>query len=386
MNKLKGFLDEKLLPFFKKGFAACSGFLREKLAPAFKKGFAACSGFLREKLAPAFKKGFAACSGFLREKVFPRIADDLRRHHVVYLRTLCGLLALVLVLSVSSAISPRTARADMLSSERVLFSNEITAFDLSDAVALDTYVSTDEAMSAAEIPEVSVTSYAPAVVRPDAAPFELISEAPYAESAGGPLVIEVGSANYQYQYGSVGWLNIPGTTINNAVMQARNNDYYLTHNEYGGYSSYGCYFADYECTFGPRSALSGNTVIYGHHFDTGVGDAPNNIKFGQLFKYRDPSFGLSHPYIYFSTASERMTWQVFAVFYVNLNVDRQVNIVRGDPYSLASYGLGRSMYHFGTSVSPGDKILTLYTCSFRDGTFASGRSANIRFIVMAKLI
>ena len=81
-----------------------------------------------------------------------------------------------------------------------------------------------------------------------------------------------------------------------------------------------------------------------------------------------------------------MTWQVFAVFYVNLATDRQVNIVRGDASSLANYGISRSMFNFGVSVNPGDKILTLYTCSYRDGSYRSGRSANIRFIVMAKLI
>ena len=247
-------------------------------------------------------------------------------------------------------------------------------------VPIDVYSAAEDTMELAAKPEILLESYSPELARPDKSPFVLINEAPAAPD------IVVGAANYQYQYGSIGWLNIPGTSINNAVMQARNNDYYLYRTETGAPSSYGCYFADYECTFGPRSALSNNTVIYGHHIDTGIGDAPNGIRFGQLFNYRNSSFAYTHPYIYFSTASEKMTWQVFAVFYVNLNSDRQVNIVRGDASSLANYGISRSMYNFGVSVGPGDKILTLYTCSYRDGSFRSGRSANIRFIVMAKLV
>ena len=58
--------------------------------------------FFSEKLAPFFKK------------LFRRAADDMKSYHIYYLRTLCGVLALVLVLSVSSAISMRTARADAL--------------------------------------------------------------------------------------------------------------------------------------------------------------------------------------------------------------------------------------------------------------------------------
>ncbi len=292
------------------------------------------------------------------------------------------------------ALSANSGSVQAAMSSPVLFSGDLAAAEVAldglagdvslstgdTPVPIDAYTAAADTMEAVAPPEISIESYSPELSRPEESPFVLINEAPKS------LDIVTGSANYQYQYGSVGWLNIPGTAINNAVMQARDNDYYLYRTESGAPSSFGCYFADYECTFGPRSALAGNTVIYGHHIDTGIGDAPNGIRFGQLFNYKNSAFAYSHPYIYFSTASERMTWQVFAVFYVNLNTDRQVNIVRGDASSLANYGISRSMYNFGVSVAPGDKILTLYTCSYRDGSYRSGRSANIRFIVMAKLV
>ena len=37
----------------------------------------------------------------------------------------------------------------------------------------------------------------------------------------------------QYMEGQVGWLTVEGTEIDNAVMQAGDNDYYLRRNEYG---------------------------------------------------------------------------------------------------------------------------------------------------------
>ncbi|MEG1579311.1 MAG: class B sortase, partial [Oscillospiraceae bacterium] len=41
------------------------------------------------------------------------------------------------------------------------------------------------------------------------------------------------------------WLQIPGTEIDNVVMQTSDNDYYLSHDEKKEKSRWGCYFADY---------------------------------------------------------------------------------------------------------------------------------------------
>ena len=62
--------------------------------------------------------------------------------------------------------------------------------------------------------------------------------------------------------GQVGRLTVEGTEIDNAVMQAGDNDYYLRRNEYGEDDVWGCYFMDYAC-----SPSSLNLVIYGHSLD-----------------------------------------------------------------------------------------------------------------------
>ena len=43
---------------------------------------------------------------------------------------------------------------------------------------------------------------------------------------------------------TVGWLKIPGTKINNSVLQSYDNVTYLRQDERRKYNLYGCYFAD----------------------------------------------------------------------------------------------------------------------------------------------
>ena len=63
----------------------------------------------------------------------------------------------------------------------------------------------------------------------------------------------------------VGWLQVPGTDINQPVVQTTNNTKYMRLNYEGRYSFQGCYWVDYECTVGNRETESRNTIIYGHN-------------------------------------------------------------------------------------------------------------------------
>ena len=112
----------------------------------------------------------------------------------------------------------------------------------------------------------------------------------------------------------VGWLQVPGTDINQPVVQATNNSKYLRLNYEGKYSFQGCYWVDYECKVGTRETQSRNTIIYGHN--TAVSqDDPNGLDFAQLLRFTDEEFAASHPYIFFSTGEEDMVWEIFAVMY-----------------------------------------------------------------------
>lgn len=97
---------------------------------------------------------------------------------------------------------------------------------------------------------------------------------------------------------TVGWLKIPGTDINNCVVQSFDNTYYLRRDEQKQYANEGCYYMDYECSVGAREDLSPNTIIYGHSWD----DDPDGAKFGQLFRFVDTEFAAENPCFEFSTS------------------------------------------------------------------------------------
>ena len=45
------------------------------------------------------------------------------------------------------------------------------------------------------------------------------------------------------KYAAVSWLYMPGTEVDDPVVQAKDNAYYLQKNENGNYSEWGCYYA-----------------------------------------------------------------------------------------------------------------------------------------------
>lgn len=178
---------------------------------------------------------------------------------------------------------------------------------------------------------------------------------------------------------TVGWLRVPDTEISNSVLQSYNNVYYLRLNELGQEDIYGCYFADYEASFGDRQTMSQNTIIYGH---SDLQDNPEGPRFSQLFHFTDPEFAQNTPYIYFSTLEEEMVWQVFAVSYADVGFDYiRPNLTGNEVVTLANEAKARSIYNYDVEVGPQDKILTLSTC-----TVKFGQRNDIRFLIMAKLV
>ena len=189
----------------------------------------------------------------------------------------------------------------------------------------------------------------------------------------------------------VGWLRIPDTEIDNAVMHTTNNDFYHRKDELKQYSWTGCYYADYECSFGPTSDdLSRSTVIYGHNVN--FDDGKDKERFSQLFHFADEEWAKEHPYIYFSTPEEDMIWEVFAVAYTTTDFnyiqvlkDRKVSdeqITEAQMINIVNEARERSEYDYNdVEVNGDDKIITLSTCSYK-----YGQRNDVRFIVMAKLV
>ena len=178
-----------------------------------------------------------------------------------------------------------------------------------------------------------------------------------------------------------GWLYVPNTEIDDAVVQAKDNDYYLRLPEDKVYSIFGCYYADFRCKVGARDDLSKNTIIYGH---SDYKDDPNGKKFSQLFHYaKDIDFVRNNPYVYFSTAEDDLVWQVFAVFYTHIDFNYiQDNPSDAEFKNIISEAKARSEYIIDVPVTENDKILTLSTCT---GLYNQPKE-DYRMVVMAKLL
>ena len=189
----------------------------------------------------------------------------------------------------------------------------------------------------------------------------------------------------------VGWLQIPDTEIDNAVVQTTNNEFYLRKDELKQYSWTGCYWIDFECTVGPTAEdLGRSTVIYGHNVN--YDDGKDKERFSQLFHFADEQWAKEHPNIYFSTPEEDMAWEVFAVAYttddfnyIQVLKDRKVSseqITEAQMINIVNEARERSEYDYNdVEVNGDDKIITLSTCSYK-----YGRRNDVRFIVMAKLV
>lgn len=178
---------------------------------------------------------------------------------------------------------------------------------------------------------------------------------------------------------TVGWLTVPGTTIDEVVVQAPDNDYYLRRNNMKQSDFNGCYYADYRTNLGARKDLSKNVVIYGHSMD----DNPDGARFSQLKKYLDIEYCKQNPYLYFSTPEAELTWQIFAVYYTDINFDYiDPNPDAAKFTNMVSEMKQRSQFVFDVDVSATDTILTLSTCTYKETTNRS----NYRYVVQAKLL
>lgn len=186
---------------------------------------------------------------------------------------------------------------------------------------------------------------------------------------------------------TVGWLQLPNTTLSDVVVwyPGDRNEYYYRRNFEKKTSFNGSYYADYRCKFGAgASALSHNTVIYGHSMK----DDPDSGLFSSLKHYLDVDFARENPYIFFSTGGEDLTWEVFSVFYATVELPYNRPDLDAAQFSeVISESTKRSLYTYDTQISSDDKILTLSTCTYSVPNIGKlGYPNEYRFAIMAKLV
>lgn len=189
----------------------------------------------------------------------------------------------------------------------------------------------------------------------------------------------------------VGWLSIPGTEMDTAVLHGSDNSYYLTKDFYErttyetSSTNYGNIYLDYRCI---TDGICKNTVIHGH--TTGKASGIPRQAFRSLYDYRDMEHFIENPIIKYSTLYEEYTYKICAVFYSTTQPSADngyfFNYIYPDMSESNMEGYieqvqQRMLYETGVSLEPTDKVITLSTC-----IYDYGKSVDTRLVVVGRLL
>ena len=182
----------------------------------------------------------------------------------------------------------------------------------------------------------------------------------YLEMTGQEPDEEIARAQEEVSGECAAILNVGGEIIE-YVTQTRDNDFYLTHNAYGGDDVNGAAFFDARCSFFPQDD---QIIIHGHNMR-------GCAVFGRLNNYRDISYLQNHPLITLKTLKGTDYYVPYAI--TDVNVDPEAGnyflevVWKFDPESFADYTgylKEKSYYSIPVDVEFGDRLLTLSTCSY----------------------
>ena len=170
----------------------------------------------------------------------------------------------------------------------------------------------------------------------------------------------------------ISWLEIEGTNINYPVLQASDNDYYLTHNYKKEKSSTGSIFLDKDFDLINGSS---NYLIYGHRSKSG-------LMFEDLMKYAKEDFYKEHTKVKFTTNKDDSLYEILSVFYSRVYYKSEKNVFRyyyfvnanneQEYNDFVNNAKKVSLYDTGVTANYGEQLLTLSTCEYsqEDGRFA----------------
>ena len=152
-----------------------------------------------------------------------------------------------------------------------------------------------------------------------------------------------------------GWIYLEGCGIDYPIVQAADNDYYLTHLFNGDKNKSGSIFLDFrnDSAFTDR-----NSVIYGHHMN-------NGSMFAGIVKYGDQAFYDANPTFELYTPWESCTVQIFAGYAADLQDEAWVLRLEDDAdfEQWLDERIRKSAFQSDIRPSAGDRIITLSTCT-----------------------
>jgi len=184
------------------------------------------------------------------------------------------------------------------------------------------------------------------------------------------------------------WVKITGTTLNNVVVDGRDNEYYLKHDFNGKDSISGTVFASEANTW---DGNDDNTILFGHNMDSGdffayvVHYIPNDAS-------REPiAFYKVHPTIMMATPDGgSQTYKIFAGIICNtqpeygevFNYIDKTRFAGVDDFNRYIMEImDRSWFFTDVDLTYGDELLTLSTCCW-----PLGRKIDTRWVIFARKV
>lgn len=161
-----------------------------------------------------------------------------------------------------------------------------------------------------------------------------------------------------------GRIEIEGTPLKYAIVQGKDNDYYLRRTFYKKEDKHGVPFVDFRVDLKKEST---NTVIYGHNMTDGQ-------IFGELINYKKLDYYRQHPVIKFDSVYREGTYKIAAVILTraddpNFMYHDFIEPKNNQEMEQFIFKMQqRTLINTTVDVRPGDKLITLSTCdySFRD--------------------
>lgn len=166
-----------------------------------------------------------------------------------------------------------------------------------------------------------------------------------------------------------GWLYSPGTVISYPVVQTENNSKYLHKDIDLNYSSYGMIFAEANSE---QNFNNDNNVLYGHHMNDGS-------MFASIVNYARQNYYEKHPVIYLNTPEINYRVDIFAAFLTDMYSDVYIPnfLTDKEMQTWLDAAAEQSAIETDVTVVPGDKILTMSTCTYEYDT--------ARYVVLGKM-
>lgn len=170
---------------------------------------------------------------------------------------------------------------------------------------------------------------------------------------------------------TVAWIEVNNTDVDFPVVKTNNNDYYIKHNFEKKYNSAGWIFADY------RNKLDGtdkNLIIYGHNRQDGSMFSTLNNAFDKEWYTNKENLIIT---LY--TPSQTQKYEIFSVYKTKTEEFDNITNFKNDLEfeNFFNDTINKSIYDFNQTISPDDKVLTLYTCA---------NNTNYRILIHAKQI